>query len=470
MTETTTHTHMKMPQTWSGELKALLWIGVPMALAQLIQFFVMTIDILMIGRLGPSELAAAALGSVIYFLLWMIGFGPVMAVTPLISQALGADKDNIQDVRHTIRMALWTLVFMTPIMVAIVLFTEPLSILFGQDPTQSKQAAYYIFALAWGWPFALGIMVLRNFLAALEKTKIPLVLVIITTAINAGLNYLFIFGTFGFPRLELLGAGIASSLTYFIGFMMFVVYISFDKRAAQFEIFKNMFNMNWARMREIIKLGWPISITIVFEGMLFNACVLIMGLIGLIEVAAYQIALNIIALAFMLPYGLSMAGAIRVGLAVGADDHAAVKRAGITTTYTAIIGIMLFAIPIAISPTFVASLYMDPNMENSTAVLALVASFLPIAAAFMFFDAAQVALNQVVRGLKDVKWPMFAGGISYWVIGFPIAYILAIHTDMGPKGVWYGLLASLTVASVLLTYRFWHLVWKTSEWKTPKSS
>jgi len=340
------------------------------------------------------------------------------------------------------------------------LLTEPLSVLAGQDPAQSAKAGAYVLALAAGWPFALGTMVLRNFLAAIGKTRIPFVLVMATTFINAGLNALLIFGLLGFPKLGLVGAGIASSLSYIIGFFLFVIYINRNKASAPFRVFANLFTPHWVRLREIVKLGWPISVTTVFEGMLFNACILLVGLIGIMEVAAYQIALNMASLAFMVPWGFSMAGAIRVGLAKGAGNIAAVRRAGIITIVASVIGILCFAIPLALVPHAISKLYLDANNPDNQIVLALVVSFLPIAAAFMFFDAVQLAANQILRALKDVRWPMVAAGISYWGIGFPAAAYLSRYTPLGATGVWYGLLLGLLSASVLLSFRFWRLAWR----------
>jgi len=444
-------------------LKALLWLGIPMSLTQLAQFSIYTIDILMIGRVGAAEVAAASLGTVIYFMLWMMGAGPVMAVSPLISQALGADVADRHDARISVRMALWCIAFMTPVMLIFAFLAEPLALLARQDPEQAAKAGSYILALAAGWPFALGTMILRNYLAAIGKTLVPFLLVMASVGLNAGLNALLIFGMFGFPELGLVGAGIASSIAYIAGFFLFVIYIQMDKKSAEFRVFHHFWRPHWNRLREVFKLGWPISLTTLFEGMLFNACVLIVGLIGVIEVAAYQIALNVSALAFMLPWGLSMAGAVRVGLAKGAGNPAAIKRAGLLTIITSVVGITLFAVPVALWPHGVASLYMDTDMgtgkPDNQLVVALVASFLPIAAAFMFFDALQVAANQILRGLKDVKWPMLYTGFSYWVVGFPTVFYLAIYTPLGAKGVWYGLLVGLLLASVFLSYRFWRLAW-----------
>jgi len=458
MSETLTHSAPQkavLPKTWFGEMRALLWIGVPMAAAQLAQFFVFTIDILMIGRISPEDLAAAAIGTVIYFALWMIGSGPVMAVSPLVSQAQGADQNDTQDARRSVRMTLWIVFLMTPFIIALLTLTEPLALMLGQDPEVSKKAGIYVLALGPGLAFAMATMALRNFLAALEKTKIPFILVMMVTAMNALLNYIFIFGHFGAPRLELLGAGIASSLSYIFGFFLFVLYIRLDARAHSFQIFKNFWTPDWPRFKEVIILGAPISVTTWFEGMLFNAAVLIMGVIGVMEQAAYQIALNVAALAFMLPWGMSMAGAVRIGLAKGAGNKPATRRAASTTLVASTLAIMLLAIPVGLFPEVTASLYLNLEKAENAEVIALVIGFLPIATAFMFFDALQVAANQLLRGLKDVNWPMVFTGISYWVIGFPIAYILALKTEVGANGVWYGLMAGLIAASILLGARLW---------------
>ena len=436
-----------------AELWALFKLGCPMALAQLAQMSIYTIDVIMIGRLGPQELAAASLGLIIYFALWMIGFGPAMAVSPMVSQALGADKNNHTDARRSVRAALWIIIFMTPLVLTVTWFADHALIILGQDPELSQRAGQYIKAVLLGWPFALGVMILRNYLAVLGKTTVPLVIVIIAIALNALLNWLFIFGALGFPRLELVGAGIASFIATLTCFIMFMVYVYVDKDSRRFQIFTNFHKLDPARIKEVFTLGWPISITTFFEGMLFNACILIVGLIGALEVAAYHIALNVASLAFMLPWGFSMAGAARIGLAVGARSKPAVHRVSKATFVLAICSISLIGIPVALWPEVVAAIYITEHGDDTATVLALVMSFLPIAVGFMLFDATQVAANQLLRGMKDVRWPMVITCISYWVIGFTAAYYFGLHTSLGATGVWYGLLLGLLCASVLLSLR-----------------
>jgi len=448
----------EMPETFFGELKALLILGLPMALAQFIQFSIYFVDTVMLGRIGPEALAAAGLGAVVYFLFWMIGSGPVMAVTPLVAQALGADKNDRRDARKTVRMSLWVIGFMTPVLVGLLFLIEPLLMLIR--PELARPATLYMMALAPGWPFALGIWSLRNFLASIGKTRVPLYIVSLTVIMNAGLNALLIFGMFGFPRLELIGAGIASSISYTLSFFMFVTYCFRDADAREYDLFENFFRPHWERLREVVRLGWPMSITTIFEGMLFNACILLMAFIGTNELAAYQVALNAASMAFMLPFGFAMGGSVRVGLAAGARNPQAVRRVGIATISICVVLIMMFAALITVVPEQLADLYLSAASEKNAAVRILMLSFLPVAAAFMLFDAVQVAANQLLRGLKDVTVPMWMTGLSYWAVGFPLSWCLGLHTELGAVGIWYGLLAGLATVAVLLGGRFYRLAWR----------
>ena len=440
---------------WKREFIALMAIGVPMGLTQLVQFSINTIDLLMIGRLGPEPLGGAALGLVMYYVLFLFGLGPAMAVSPLVSQALGANPDGVDDPRRSVRMGLWAVAITIPPLSLTFLFTEEIALLLGQPPELARLAGPYILALAPGLPFMLGVVVLRNFLAAIERTRAPLVIIVVTTALNALLNYLLIYGNWGLPRLELVGAGIASSVSHLAGFLLLIAYIKIEHKSRRFDLFRGVFSPDWDRLREVANLGWPIGATIAFEAMLFNAAIFLMGRIGVNEVAAYQVALNVAAIAFMMPLGLSMAGSVRVGLKAGAEDTVGVRRAAAMSILACIGAIMIVAVPVMLAPHQIAGLYLEASDPDNAVVLALVASFLPIAAAFALFDATQVAAAQALRGLKDVRIPMIITAISYWVIGFPISAWLGLYTPVGAVGVWWGLLAALASAAALLGGRLW---------------
>ena len=435
---------------WRREIVALSVIGIPMAATQLVQYAINVIDIMMIGRLGPDPLAGASIGLVMYYFMFVVALGPAMAVSPMVSQSLGADASNTKDARRSVRMGIWAVVAISLCFLPVILLTEEIALLLGQPPQVAAYAEPYILALSPSLPFALAIIILRNFLAAIERTRVPLLFIVFTTALNAFFNYLLIYGNWGFPEWGLVGAGIGSSLSNAIGFGLLVFYVSTERRARVFDVFTRFFKPDWSRLLEVARLGWPISITIGFEAMLFNACVFLMGRIGTDEMAAYQVALNVASVAFMAPLGLAMAGGVRVGLMAGARDLPGIRRASFIAVFAAVIAIAFFAIPMMFAPMFIAGLYLNTSLEENFVVLGLVASFLPIAAAFALFDATQVAAAQALRGLKDVRIPMIMTGISYWVIGFPISAWLGLATPLGAVGVWFGLLAALAAAAFLL--------------------
>ncbi|NWG92990.1 MAG: polysaccharide biosynthesis C-terminal domain-containing protein, partial [Parvularculaceae bacterium] len=232
--ESAVQEHGASRAAWREELAALLALGVPMAATQLIQFSVMTVDVLMIGRLGPEPLAASSLGLVIFFAAWLVGFGPAMAVSPLVSQALGANPDDVDDVRISVRMSLWAIGLLAPLVSIGFLFASDIARALGQPENLARLAGPYVIALAPGWAFAMGVIILRNFLAAIGETRAPLVIVIGTTVMNAFLNWLLIYGNWGFPRLELVGAGVASSIVNAGGFVALVLFIRADRRGKRF--------------------------------------------------------------------------------------------------------------------------------------------------------------------------------------------------------------------------------------------
>ena len=455
-TDIPTHARTELPDSYPGEIRALLALAVPMSLTQVIQFAVFVADTMMLGRVGKEAVAAAALGSLIIFLVWMIAAGPVNAVTPMAAQALGRDRDAHTDVRRSVRMCLWAIALICLPLGGILLFTQPILLALGQDAEVSRLAAHYAWAAAPGLPLALAIMLLRNFLAALDETLKPMWIVAGTVLINIGLNFVLIFGMFGLPALGVVGAGLASSIAYAISLALFVVLIRRHARARRFDVFQNLHRFDAERFSEVVRLSWPISLTTMFEGMLFNVAVLVMGLIGVAEQAAYQVGLNVAAMAFMVPWGFAMGGAVRIGLAEGAGNAPARTRAAVSTLVISALLMAGIAWFTATQGELIASLYFgfEPKADD-IAVRALVVLFLPVAAAFMVVDALQVAANQLLRGLKDVTVPVFITGVSYWVIGFPLCWYLAFHSPLGAVGVWWGLAGGLLAAFIGLGTRLW---------------
>lgn len=452
------HEFAPTTRPWRDEFRALMRLGVPMAITQLVQFSIMTIDVLMVARLGEDHLAAASLGLVVLIFIFMIGFGPAMAISPIASQALGKNPNDVEGVRRSVHMGLAAILAITPIGLGVALAAEPIAHALGQPPVAASLAAPYILVLIFGLPFNLAALLLRNFLATLDRTIAPLMIIAVTTALNALLNWLLIFGALGFPQLDLVGAGIASSCAQAAMFFGLLAYCAFDKRARRFRLHRPPFVFSRARFAEVLRLAWPISLTTMFEGMLFNAAILVVGRIGVTEMAAFQIALNVAALAFMVPFGFSMGGATRVGLAAGAGDLPGVRRAAVVTMAASGLIMVVFALIVGFAPGAIAGLYVSAREADDIQLLGVVAGFLRIAAFFMVFDGLQVAANQCLRGLKDVRVPMVVTGISYWVVAFPLAAGLGLLTPLGANGVWWGLLVGLGAAAAMLSTRLTLLI------------
>ncbi len=439
---------------WLAEARALLILAAPMAGSQLAQMAIMTTDVVLLGRLSREALAAAAIGNTVFYFAWLIGSGPGMAVAPVVAQILGARPGDRRHVRATVRMGLWvTMLAALPLMLIMLNARWILSHL-GQDPDLAAGAGVFVSMLAIGLPFALGYQALRSFTAALGKPMAALWVMLAAIVVNGVLGYGLIFGVWGLPKLGLLGSGLATAVSSIFQFVAMVMVIWLTPSLRVYRIFRRAHRPVPVRVRELIRLGVPISMTMIFEAMLFNTMTLVMGTFGAVAVAAHQIALNFASITFMVPLGLGMASTVRVGLAVGRDDMAGARRAGVTAMVLSVGFISVVAVFMVLFGKEIAALYLGSGRAGDDKVIALGAQFLLIAAAFQVFDALQVVGAQALRGLKDARVPMILAGVSYWLVGAPVCILLGIGMKMQGLGIWIGLAVGLAVAAVAMTWRF----------------
>ncbi|MDE3117338.1 MAG: MATE family efflux transporter, partial [Pseudomonadota bacterium] len=313
---------------WLEEARALARLALPLIVTQLAQMAIMTTDIIMLGRLSKTALAAAALGNTVFFFTWLIGCGPVSAVAPMIAHVLGRNPADGAGVRHIARMGLWSVLIVSVPLVTLLLFTHPILLLLGQKPELAAGAGRFVGVLCIGLPASLGYQALRNFATALGKPTAPLVVMAAAIGFNALADYTLIFGHFGFPKLGLVGSGAASAMSYSFTFLAMVAVVYATPGLRKFHIFRRFLRPAWYELAEVFRLGMPIGLTMIFEAMLFNAATLIMGTFGTASVAAHQIAINVPSITFMVPLGIGMAATVRVGLAAGGGDAHGVRRAG----------------------------------------------------------------------------------------------------------------------------------------------
>jgi MATE family multidrug resistance protein len=447
---------------WLLEARELLRLAVPMAATQLAQMVILATDTVMLGHFSKRALAAAALGNTIYFLCWLLGSGLPMAVSPVIAHAQGHHAASAKprarlmdgrEVRIAVRMGLWSVALISLPLLCVLIFTRPILMLLGQEASLASDAAIFMSGLAWGLPFAMGFQVLRSFSTALSRAVPPLVVMGAAVLWNAGFDYALIFGHFGAPRMGLYGAGIASASSNIFSFVAMLAVCLAVPALKRYRILHRLWQWHRQSFAELFRLGLPIGITMVFEVALFNGAALAMGVIGLSSLAAHQIAITIPSLTFMIPLGIGLAATVRVGMAAGAGDAIAARRAGFTAIGMAAIFMCCTALVLLAWPREIASLWL-PDIPENAEVLALAVSFLAVAAAFQLVDGIQVAASMSLRGLKDASGPMWLAGASYWLAGAPMCLILAFPLGLKGFGIWLGLAFGLLIAAVTLTTRF----------------
>ena len=311
--------------------------------------------------------------------------------------------------------------------------------------------------LAWGLPFALAFQVLRSFSTALSRAVPPLAVMALAILWNAAFDYALIFGHFGFPRWGLTGSGTASACSLAFSFFAMLAVIRLTPKLRKYRIFRRFQRPDWGKLVELYRLGMPIGMTMIFEAMLFNSATLIMGTFGTATVAAHQISLNVPSITFMVPLGVAMAATVRVGLAAGAGDREAVRRAGWSAIAIATSFMVICAFVIWNFPEQIAQFYFGADLKANADAIALTVVFLHVAAAFQVVDGMQVASALALRGLKDARAPMWIAGGSYWLAGAPMGLWLAFGEHLKGLGIWIGLAFGLAVAGGAMVMRFWYL-------------
>lgn len=438
--------------SFAQHLLQTLVLGLPLAGAQLAQMSINVTDTALIGRLGPEPLAAAVLAAQAFFLVWMFGAGFAQAVMPVAAAAAG--RGDVRGIRRSVRMGLWVVLLYGALVMAPLWHTEAILLALGQEPRVSALAGSFMRILQWSMFPALLLVTLRSYLGVLGRANVILAITVFGAILNGALDVVLIFGHFGAPALGMIGAAYASVFANLAMGLIVILYTWKAPGLAAHELYVRFWRPDWPAFVEVLRLGWPISTTIVAEVGLFAAASILMGWLGTVQLAAHGIALQLASIAFMIPLGLSSAGTIRVGHAFGAQDWTGIGRAGTAALLLAIGAASVGALLFWTIPEVLISLYLDRGDPDAAAVLAFGAPLLFVAAAFQFVDGLQVVASSLLRGLKDTRVPMLIALFSYWVIGMPVAYILAFKLGFGGPGVWIGLASGLLMAAVLMTWRF----------------
>jgi MATE family multidrug resistance protein len=439
---------------WRGEIAATFRLAWPLALANLLQMLIYAIDVIFIARLGEEPLAASALTVAIFgLLLWALS-SLTGAVAPLIAAELGERAPALRPIRRATRMAIWLAVISGLGGMALCAFAEPFMLLTGQEPQIARLAGEYMAVLLFSLIPMLIANVLRNFVSALGR---PIFATMITAGgigVNGIANYAFIFGNFGAPRLELVGAAIATVITSVVTALAYLLAIRMDRNLRRYHVMGRIWSPDWRYFRQIVRIGTPIALTVTAEAGVFGAAAFLMGNIGAPQLAGHTVALQIAALAFQVPFGISQAATIRVGYFYGARDREGMRRAGWAAIVMGVGFMATTALAMIIAPHMLLSIYVDVDAPRNAVLVGFALQYLVIAAAFQLFDGMQAVAAGALRGLQDTRIPMWIAIFAYWVPGFGAAIVLGFETPLEGTGVWIGLATGLIFAALLLIWRW----------------
>ncbi|ETR78032.1 multidrug transporter MatE [Afipia sp. P52-10] len=434
------------------ELIETVRLAMPIALTQLGQIAMMTTDLALIGRLGDESLAAASLAHTIFFGTFVLGMGAMSAVAPLVAQAFGARDPRT--IRRSFRVGLWLAVILAVPLTLVLSKGEAILVALGQAPEAAKLASRYLQGLTWsllpGWWF----IAIRGFMGAVNRPEPGLWITLVAIPANALLGYVLIYGEFGFPKFDLLGAGLATTI---VGIGMCIAGFWFVQRRRPFRKYQplgNVWRADWPLMKQLVMVGAPISGSFLLEYGLFAAAALLMGWIGTAELAAHQIALQTAAILFMVPFGISMAATVRVGHAAGRGDARGTRRAGFVAIVLAMIFMAVMTIAVIAARYEIARFFLGSNVSETSATVTIVATLLIVGTTFFIADGVQTVAAGALRGLNDTRVPLVFAAISFWLIGFAASYGLAFPLGLGAVGVWVGFSCGLVVFATLLILRF----------------
>lgn len=430
----------------AAELRALAALALPVAVVQMGLVAQGLVDTAMVGRVDAAQLAAVTLGNLYFFSVAVFGMGLLFALDPLVSQAFGAgDEDAIEVAVQRGLVLSVALGVSASVLLAV---AEPVFVLLDQPREVVPLAAAYARTQIPGMLPFYGFIVFRQFLQAVGRVAPVVWTILLANALNAFLNWVFVFGNLGAPELGAVGSGWATAMSRWF---MLLCSLALGWRLLGPRLRRVRHDLFAVEpLKRIVRLGSPIGLQLFLEFGAFGAIGILMGWMGTVAIAGHQIALNLAAFAFMIPLGISQAAAILVGRAVGRGDPAAARRSAGGAILVCCLVMAATATAFLVLPRFLAD-----QFTTRSAIAAVAAGLIPVAGMFQLFDGLQVVCTGALRGVADTMRPMIYNMLGFWLFGIPLSLWMGFGLDMGPEGLWWGLAAGLGAVAVLLLGRTW---------------
>lgn len=456
---------MTRPLDSRAELRALLAIALPLAGAYLAEHAIVFTDRVIVGRLGSLELAAVGLAGMLLFDLLFASMGVLTIVGVMVAQAVAlGDRASAS---RAVRQGFWVATALSaPVMVACWLLAPLLGVT-GQDPRVVPLAAAYLHAVVWAVPPTLWFAVLRNFVTALARTRVVLIVVLATIGLNALLNYALVFGRLGAPALGVAGAGYGTAI---VSWGMFAALALYAVRAAGlrgFRVHRGLLRLEPVRLREIVRLGLPVAGANVLESGMFTMVAVLAGVIGAAVLAAHQIVVSFIAMGIVVAFAIGEAATVRVARWVAVGSHAEARRSGYLALAVGLAVMVGMAALLLAIPEAIVAVFVDVSDPRNQGMLRVAVTLFAIAALFQLVDGTQAVMARALRGTRDTAAPLAFAAVGYWAIGVAGGALLAFPLGLGGVGLWLGIAAGLATTAVLLLRRFHARTRPTSETTDP---
>jgi MATE family multidrug resistance protein len=434
-----------------AELRAMVRLALPVVVVQVGLMLMGVVDTVMVGRVSAASLAAVALGNLYFFGIAIFGQGVLMALDPIVAQAVGARDEPA--IARGVQRGLLIAVVLTVVSSLLLWPGEPVLRALRQPAEVVPLAASYARLVIPGMLPYFVFIVLRQSLQAMKQLRAIVIATLVSNLANVFFNWVFIFGHLGSRPMGVAGAAVATSIGRWI---LAAVLLAFAWRSLRPHLVPWRHDILAATpIARMLRLGVPVGLQYQMEYGAFAAVALLMGLLGTVQMAAHQVAINLASLTFMVPLGVSSAAAVLVGQAVGRGDATEARRAGGAALAIGAGFMALTALLMLILPEPIARIY-----TNDVRVIVLAAALIPIAGVFQVFDGLQAVGTGVLRGAGDTKAAMIAGFVGYWLIGIPISAWLGFRTSAGPIGLWWGLVAGLGAVAIFLLLRIRHKLWR----------
>lgn len=434
------------------ESKQFLHLAIPLVSAQVTQSLTGFFDTIMMGRLGAEILAAGGLASLTFFALLNATAGIIMGITPLVSEAYGSK--NKTRIEKLTRQGFWLVLLLSiPIMLIMANF-DKIMLQLGQDETTVNLANSYLKIMVWAFFPGLGFAMLRSVVSGLSHTRPIMFIVIAGTFFNIIGNYILGFGKFGFPRLELAGLSISSTLTFWGMFIALIIYFLKHKKLKTYRIFEQLYRVRPRIIWELSKIGIPIGISTAFELGLFTVVTYLMGTLGTQVLAAHQIVFQTILVTFMIPLGMSYAATARIGQWLGQKNLQGIKLSGYLSIGIGLVFAIVLTVVMLLFPKLIVGLYIDINDPANAEIVNLALPMLRIATLSQILDTVQKITYGNLQGLQDTRIPMLLSIPAFWGIGLTTGYVLGFVFNWGGTGLWLGQSIGVAIVALLFLNRF----------------